>query len=151
MTDGEAQYWGPRFSRDDSRWVLRRGEELTLRSDGEPRTFAHRRSAQTAADKLNAGVRFDWTNVDWWDAEAPDPRTDAPGWRSWLYYASPTLTRDGKNYAPREFRAGTQAAARRIISASPEARGHIDQWSERTQRRNLVETVTAQRQEGTAP
>jgi hypothetical protein len=130
--------------------VLRRGEELARRPDDQSRSFAHRRSAQTAADKLNAGVRFDWTTVDWWDAEAPDPRTDAPGWRNWLYYASPTMTRGAKNYAPRDFRAGTRAGARRIIAASPEARGHITKWSEHTQRRHLVDTVTPESPEGIA-
>jgi hypothetical protein len=85
---------------------------------------------------------IDWTDVDWWDFDAADPRFNVRGFRYWRYYAEPVMTRpDGKEFAPREFRAPTIADAERILQASPQSRGHITYWSERTQKRITVAEV----------
>lgn len=91
---------------------------------------------------MTAVTKSVWSTIDWWDMDAEDPRRFHKGFRSWLYYAQPVMTRNGKTYQPREFRAGTREAAERIIRQSPEGRGHIEKWSERTNRRISVAEVT---------
>jgi hypothetical protein len=86
----------------------------------------------------------DWSAIDWNDADAEDPNRWTKGYRGWKYYAQPVMQRDdGRTYQPREFHAPTEGAARKIIEASPERRGHIVYWSELTQRRVLIDEVVA--------
>lgn len=90
---------------------------------------------------LMTDTQFDWSTVNWWAPDVDDPRRYHKGYRSWTYYASPTMAHKGKHYAPREFRCGTAEMARKIIAASPEGRGTITFWSEREQRRIVIEAV----------
>jgi len=135
------QYWVPRYDPERRVWVIDRAGEAARNGRGQTRRFSQRRSAKAGADKLNRDVRFDWSSVDWWNSDAPDPRAAAPGWSSRRYYAQPRMKRNDRTFRPREFRAGTVAVARQIIAASPEARGDIEGWSEQTQRRWTVETI----------
>lgn len=96
-----------------------------------------------------SGVPVDWSTVDWKNPDADDPQRFTAGFRSWMYYAQPIYAptpaqavRGVRAMQPREFRASTVAIARKIIALSPEGRGHIQYWSERTQRRINVEDVT---------
>ena len=81
------------------------------------------------------GAQVDWSTVDWFDADADDPRSSVAGFRDWRFYAQPVYARqNGVSHVPREFRAPTAASAKKVIERSPSGIGHIVVWNDVTGR-----------------